>query len=112
MRTFKDQLALGLTLKGAATKVVAGGDIKSIDLHLTSWGWSGSIEFDIFDDDDPGLRSEILSEMARALQIEFVDRSIALAGEGLVDQPIQHQVAVSLRHGRACARAVGDRRRR
>ena len=50
MRTFKDQLALGLTLKGAATKVIAGGDIKSVDLHLTNWGWSGTIEFDIFDD--------------------------------------------------------------
>jgi hypothetical protein len=50
MRTFKDQLALGLTLKGGATKVVAGGDIKHVDLHLTSWGWSGTIEFDIFDD--------------------------------------------------------------
>lgn len=52
MRTFQDKLALGLTLKGATEQVIDGGDIKRIDLHLTSWGWSGTIEFDIFDNGD------------------------------------------------------------
>jgi hypothetical protein len=75
MRTFHDQLALGLTLKGAVTKVIAGGDIKSIDLHLTSWGWSGAIEFDVFDDASTGgtETDELLAAFFRSplLQVEL-----------------------------------------
>jgi hypothetical protein len=50
MGTFKDRLALGLTLTGATTQEVDGSEIKRIDLHLTNAGWSGTIEFDIYDD--------------------------------------------------------------
>lgn len=79
MRTFQDQLALGLTLKGAATKVVAGGDIKSIDLHLTSWGWSGSIEFDIFDDAFAG-GTETDSFLPSYFQSQLIQIELQIAG--------------------------------
>jgi hypothetical protein len=79
MRTFKDQLALGLTLKGATTKVVAGGDIKSIDLHLTSWGWSGSIEFDIFDDAFAG-GTETDSFLPAYFQSQLIQIELQIAG--------------------------------
>jgi hypothetical protein len=52
MRTFTNQLALTLRVipKGGTTTKVPGGDIKLFNIEMTNYGFTGSIEFDIFDD--------------------------------------------------------------
>jgi hypothetical protein len=56
MRRFNSQIGLTLriTPKGGATTTVLGGDISRFDLHLTSYGWSGAFEFNVYDDQFAG----------------------------------------------------------
>jgi hypothetical protein len=44
------ELKLRVIPKGGTTQEVLGGDIKKFDLRLTSYGWSGALEFNVFDD--------------------------------------------------------------
>jgi len=54
-RVFPARLTLGLTVTiDGSPFVIKPGDVKSFDLHMTSWGWDGQLEFIVVDDKTVG----------------------------------------------------------
>jgi hypothetical protein len=55
MAMFTDRLSISLTLTIAGTAhTIPGGNVKGFDLDLVSWGFAGSVDFDIANDADHG----------------------------------------------------------
>ncbi len=66
MNTFKGTVFFELRLipKSGDSQKIKGGDIKKFDLRLDSWGWSGSLDFWVFDTiDQQGAQEDKVKEL-------------------------------------------------